>query len=145
MTQGQFLSGVQLVWTKFSFSLAYCLTKTKETQSASLFIYNWNGNNWIHAFPKGISVKWNANSLIQYSKHYTKNKLCLCLFVRLVDFMACKSLLGYLMLNSFFFWQLYGFSELMIWTQEGWYAIKKRNQIKPNHFQTDLFSPKIGL
>ena len=26
--------------------------------------HSWRENNWIHTFPKGISIRWNANSLI---------------------------------------------------------------------------------
>ena len=55
-TLGQFLSRVQLVMNSVFFLLV---------QSALLFTYNWSvENKWIHVFLKGISVKWNANSLI---------------------------------------------------------------------------------
>ena len=60
VTQGQFLSVVY----QFSFSKIGCLTKAKE-QFVLLFNYNWKENNWIHMFPKWISVTWNTNSLVE--------------------------------------------------------------------------------
>ena len=40
------------------------------TQSALLFTHNWRENNWIHTFPKGISVMWNAIGLVQDLNSY---------------------------------------------------------------------------
>ena len=37
----------------------------KSIYSTILLITGWE-NRWIHAFPKGISIKWNANSHTQY-------------------------------------------------------------------------------
>ena len=39
------------------------------TQSALLFTHSWRENNRIHTFPKGISVMWNAISLVQVWTH----------------------------------------------------------------------------
>ena len=60
--QGQLLSRVRLVW-KFSFSEISCLTKAKEP---SLLYYLFKGEKRRNrASLKGISTKWNTNSLIQ--------------------------------------------------------------------------------
>ena len=64
MTQSQFLSKVQLVWIQFSF-LTSCLTKAKNTVCLAINPWLEKEKRWIHAFPKGISIKWNANSLVQ--------------------------------------------------------------------------------
>ena len=50
--------------SQFSFSLAVRLTKIKEL-SVQLVTHCLKEKWWIHAFHKGISTKWNANSLIQ--------------------------------------------------------------------------------
>ena len=58
VTQGQFLSKTDLN-SKFSFS------KTNLTKFALLFTHSWGEKRWIHAFFKGINIKWNADSLDQ--------------------------------------------------------------------------------
>ena len=49
----------------FFFSRTGCLTKAKKL-SVLLFTYNWGKTIWIHAFLKGISIKKNAISFVQY-------------------------------------------------------------------------------
>ena len=47
-------------------SLWFCMhASTYEYTTTLLFTHNWRGNNWIHTFPKGINVMWNAISLVQ--------------------------------------------------------------------------------
>ena len=54
VTQGQFLSGVQLVLLQFSFSETDCLTKAKELSLPDYLCIN---RGRFDAFPKGISAK----------------------------------------------------------------------------------------
>ena len=60
-----FLNGVHLDWIKSFPSPTLVALSRLKTQSALLFIQNWGENRWINAFPKGINMKWNADSLIQ--------------------------------------------------------------------------------
>ena len=82
MTQGQFLSRVKLVFLLTDW-LPYQGKKKTVCFSQSL-----SEKRWIHAFCKGISVKWNANSFVQVwtwvpnsisknSNHYTN-----CIFIK---------------------------------------------------------------
>ena len=50
---------------EFSFYLTGCFTKVKEFSLPYYLLIALRENRWIHAFPKDISMKGNANSLIQ--------------------------------------------------------------------------------
>ena len=52
---------------EYSFSLTTFLTKAEEPSLSYYFTDSWRENNWIHTFPKGISVMGNAISLVQDS------------------------------------------------------------------------------
>ena len=45
--------------------LDWLLTKAKEPSLPYYLTNSWRQKNWIHAFPKGISSKWNTESLAQ--------------------------------------------------------------------------------
>ena len=49
--------------SKAGFNSVFLPNQGLRIQSALLFNYSWRKNRWIHAFPKGISTKWNVNSL----------------------------------------------------------------------------------
>ena len=49
----------------FPFPQLVTLPKLKKTQFDLLFTHSWGENRWIYAHLKGISMKWNANNLIQ--------------------------------------------------------------------------------
>ena len=65
VTQGQFYAE----FNRFEFEVFLPLHRLPyqgwTAQSAPLFTHSWGEKNWIHNFPKGISVMWNANSLVQ--------------------------------------------------------------------------------
>ena len=68
--QGQFFSGVNLVWIQ---SLAY---QGSRTQNDLLFSKSWGENRWIDAFSKGIHTKWECKhmdpGLSQGHSHHVK-------------------------------------------------------------------------
>ena len=63
-TQGQYLSGVKLVWIQSSFSLMSCHTKAKE-HSLPYYLLIAGGRIDNSTISKGIITKWNANSIVQ--------------------------------------------------------------------------------
>ena len=55
-------------WSWTGLNSEFSFSETKEdwrNQSALLFTYSWRENNWIHTFPRSISVMWKAISLVQ--------------------------------------------------------------------------------
>ena len=64
VTQSQFWRGVQLVWIQFSFSLTGYHTKVKEFSLPNYLPKAGGKNRKIDDFPKGISMKWNANRIL---------------------------------------------------------------------------------
>ena len=98
--QGQFLTGVRLVWIWNSFN-ASCLI----TQSAFLFTHfvAGVGKRWVHVFPKGSCAKWNVNSL-PHVYIYLCNFIffeAVGLLVWLVGFYGISNFVGYLTPNPF--------------------------------------------
>ena len=70
-----FLRSKAVLNSKFSFFLTGCLTTVKEPGLAH-YIPIAVEKRLIHAFLKGITVKWNANSVVQDSTnsiHYDNN------------------------------------------------------------------------
>ena len=64
LTQGQFFKqSKDDLNTEFSFFLTVYLNKTKESSRPKY--YGREENQWLHAFSKGISTKWNTISFIQ--------------------------------------------------------------------------------
>ena len=57
--------------SKFSFSKTGCL---KRIQSAQLFTHSWGNNRSVHAFLKGIGVKWNTKSFLRDLKEMKMTK-----------------------------------------------------------------------
>ena len=60
MIEGQFLSRVKQVWIQSSFSSTGCIAKDEKHRLPYYLLTAGEENKWIHAFPKNISVKWNA-------------------------------------------------------------------------------------
>ena len=90
--QIQFLSGVKLVWAQSFSSRLIAVPRLKNQVCPG--IYPWLEGEQIHTFPKGISMKWNTNNLLQnlYSSYHFLFPLCLC--KSLLSLIPSNALLG---------------------------------------------------
>ena len=62
MTRGIFLKwSTASLKSEFYFTWTDCITKAKVPSLSFYFIHNHKENKWIHAFPKGISIKWTTD------------------------------------------------------------------------------------
>ena len=65
VTRGQFFSAVQQDWIQSFPSPRPVFIPRLKRLLCQIFTHSLKENSWIHAFPGGICVMWNANSLIQ--------------------------------------------------------------------------------